>query len=88
LVFLATAIAGSIRMNIVLEIIKNRPAWHQALLTFARSRSVLSQANYYYAAQVPDRLLIGVASGAVAGAIGGLIGTFRDGRPRPRPRTN
>jgi len=82
LLFSLTAIAGSIRMNIVLEIIENRPVWHQALLTFAGSRSVLSQTNYYYVAQVPERLLIGVVSGTIAGAVGGLIGAFRRMRYR------
>ena len=75
LIFSATAIAGYIRMNIVLEIIRNRPAWQQALVHFAGSRSILAQANLYYVTQVPERLLIGVISGAVVGALGGVIGT-------------
>jgi hypothetical protein len=72
--FSVTAIAGVIRMNIVLEIIRNRPGWRPALLAFAGSRGVTAQANYYYALPVPERLLIGAATGALAGTIGGLIG--------------
>ncbi len=77
LIFSVTAIAGDIRMNMVLEIIRNRPEWRQALMAFAGSRGLTAHANYYYARQVPERLLIGAATGAVAGTIGGLIGKIR-----------
>lgn len=73
MIFSMTAIAGAIRMNIVLEIIRNRPDWHQALMAFAGSGGLTARANYYYAHFVPTRILINTAFGAVAGTIGGLI---------------
>ncbi len=74
LIFGLTAVAGDIRMNIVLEIIKRRPEWQAALLTFAGDHSLMAHANYYYAVYVPGRLLIGTAIGALVGATGHLIG--------------
>ncbi len=73
LIFVVTAVAGIIRMNMVLEIIRNRPEWHQALLVFAGSRGIAARANAYYAEQVPERLLMGTAFGALIGALGGLL---------------
>jgi hypothetical protein len=82
LVFTLTAVAGDIRMNIVLEIIKRRPEWQAALLTFANADTLMAQANYYYAVHVPARLLFGAALGALAGAIGHCIGRIGQGDPR------
>ncbi len=73
LVFAVTAIAGDIRMNIVLAIISRRPEWQSALQAFAGGRSLIAHANYYYAIYVPERVLLGAAFGAVVGTLGGLF---------------
>jgi hypothetical protein len=73
LIFSVTAIAGDLRMNIVLAIIRKRANWEQVLLAFAGSHPVVAYANHYYASEVPARILIGMAAGALTGAIGGLI---------------
>jgi hypothetical protein len=68
-----TAVAGDIRMNIVLAIISRRPESHLALQAFANGQNLIAHANYYYAIYVPERVLLGAAFGAVAGTLGALI---------------
>jgi hypothetical protein len=67
---------GIVRVNLFLDVIRDRSDWQNLVADFGRSgfQSLRAYANYVYAQGVFVFPLIGVVGGAVSGAIGGMFG--------------
>jgi hypothetical protein len=70
---------GILRVNLFLDVIRERSDWQNLVADYARSgfTSLRAYANYVYARGILVFPLIGIVAGAVSGSLGGLIATFR-----------
>ena len=82
IVFALFLLVGILRVNLFLDVIRQRPDWQNLVADYARSdfQSLRGYANYVYAKQIVGVPLFGVVAGAVSGSLGGLVATFI-GRP-------
>ena len=67
---------GILRVNLFLDVIRERSDWQNLVADFGRSgfHSLRAYANYVYAQGIFVFPLIGVVGGAISGAIGGAFG--------------
>jgi hypothetical protein len=67
---------GILRVNLFLDVIRDRSDWQNLVADFGRSgfQSLRAYANYVYAQGVLVFPLIGIIGGAISGAIGGAFG--------------
>lgn len=66
-------VAGIVRVNLFLDVIRQRGDWQNLVARFGRSgfHSLRVYANYEYLLQTPIIIGIGAVAGAIAGALGG-----------------
>jgi hypothetical protein len=71
---------GILRVNLFLDVIRDRSDWQNLVADFGRSgfQSLRAYANYVYAQEIFIFPFIGVVGGAIGGAIGGLFGGLSD----------
>src|SRR3954471_1688954 len=74
---------GILRVNLFLDIIRNRSDWEHLVADYARSdfQSLRGYANFVYAKQILVLPVVGVVAGAISGSLGGLLA----GVVRPSP---
>ena len=67
---------GIVRVNLFLDVIRNRSDWQGLISNFQQSgfQSLRLYANYVYARQILLIPLIGAMGGTVSGVVGGLLG--------------
>jgi hypothetical protein len=77
-------LAAIVRVNVFLDVIRNREDWQNLVARFGRSgfQSLLAYANFEYVRMTP--VIIGI--GAVAGALAGLLGGTAALAARPPAR--
>ena len=75
---------GIVRVNVFLDVIRDRSDWEGLIADFAGSgfQSLRTYANYVYMRNLMLLPMIGAAAGAVSGAIGGLFAAI-ERRPGP-----
>jgi hypothetical protein len=78
---------GIVRVNVFLDVIRDRSDWEGLIAGFAGSgfQSLRTYANYIYLQNLMLLPMIGAAAGAVSGAIGGLFAAV-ERRPGPPHR--
>ena len=78
IVFALFLLVGILRVNLFLDVIRNRADWQNLAADYARSDfdSLRGYANYVYAKQILAFPLLGVTAGAISGSLGGLVATF------------
>lgn len=78
---------GIVRVNVFLDVIRDRSDWEGLIANFAGSgfRSLRMYANYIYMQNLILMPMVGAAAGAVSGAIGGLLAAI-ERRPGPGRR--
>jgi hypothetical protein len=66
---------GILRVNLFLDIIRDRSDWEHLVADYARSdfQSLRGYANFVYAKQIVVLPVIGVVAGAISGSLGGLL---------------
>ncbi len=66
---------GILRVNLFLDIIRNRSDWENLVADYARSdfQSLRGYANYVYAKGIVFFPVVGVVAGAISGSLGGLL---------------
>ena len=69
-------LAGIVRVNLFLDVIRDRDDWRNLLARFSQSgfHSLRAYANYEYVRGAPLIVLVGALAGAVSGAAGGAVG--------------
>ena len=73
--FALLLLLGILRVNLFLDIIRNRSDWQNLVADYTRSdfQSLRAYANYVYAKQIVVFPVVGVVAGAISGSIGGLL---------------
>ena len=68
---------GILRVNLFLDVIRNRSDWANLVADYARSdfQSLRGYADYVYAKQIVVFPVVGVVAGAISGSLGGLLAT-------------
>ena len=66
---------GILRVNLFLDIIRNRSDWENLVADYARSdfQSLRGYANFVYAKGILVFPVVGVVAGAISGSLGGLL---------------
>ena len=66
---------GILRVNLFLDIIRDRSDWANLVADYARSdfQSLRGYANFVYAKQILVLPVVGVVAGAISGSLGGLL---------------
>jgi hypothetical protein len=69
---------GILRVNLFLDVIRNRADWKNLVADYTRSdfQSLRAYANYAYAKQIVVFPVVGVVAGAISGSIGGLLASL------------
>jgi hypothetical protein len=77
-------VAAIVRVNLFLDVIRDRGDWQNLLARFGQSgfHSLRAYANYEYVRDTPIIVGIGAAAGAIAGALGGTAALSAQGRQR------
>jgi len=68
-------LSGILRVNLFLDVIRNRSDWENLVADYARSdfESLRAYANYVYAKGIVVFPVVGVVAGAISGSLGGLL---------------
>jgi len=66
---------GILRVNLFLDVIRNRSDWQNLVADYAHSdfQSLRGYANFVYAKQIVAFAVVGVVAGAISGSLGGLL---------------
>jgi len=68
-------LSGILRVNLFLDVIRNRSDWENLVADYARSdfESLRAYANYVYAKGIVVFPVVGVVAGAISGSLGSLL---------------